>query len=175
MDKLLTDLELGDKKPTQLLREMRNLAGNRVSDDILCSLWIKRMPTNVRCILSASKEVALTPLADLADRILENSTASCVMVTSSRSPQDVSNKEASSLETRVTALEKNLAELVETLKTNNDRGSRFRSGSCNRKIKNRDKSPAGKSGYCYYHHKFGKEAEHCTSPCIFFTQNEQGN
>lgn len=38
LHKLLTDLELGDKKLTQLLRKMKNLAGDRVADDFLHSL-----------------------------------------------------------------------------------------------------------------------------------------
>ena len=38
--KLLQNLELGDMRPTQLLREMRDLAGNEMNDNLLKSVWI---------------------------------------------------------------------------------------------------------------------------------------
>lgn len=60
LHRLLTDLELGDKKPSQLLREMKTLATGIVPDDLLRSLWMKRMSNNVRCILSVSASQDLT-------------------------------------------------------------------------------------------------------------------
>jgi hypothetical protein len=39
-----TELELGDKKPSQLLREMRMLAGTQVKDDFLKTIFIQRLP-----------------------------------------------------------------------------------------------------------------------------------
>ncbi|XP_036340727.1 uncharacterized protein LOC118750097 [Rhagoletis pomonella] len=36
---LLAEVELGDRKPSELLTEMRKLADNRVTDDFLRTLW----------------------------------------------------------------------------------------------------------------------------------------
>ncbi|XP_017471514.1 PREDICTED: uncharacterized protein LOC108362873 [Rhagoletis zephyria] len=68
--KLLQELELGDMRPSQLLREMQILAGNAMNDAMLRSIWISRLPTDVRTIISISTE-PLEKVALLADKILE--------------------------------------------------------------------------------------------------------
>ena len=70
---LLTEEELGDKKPSQLLRRMRQLLGERkLEDGILKQLFLQRLPSNAQLILvSSSDTVTLDQLAILADRILE--------------------------------------------------------------------------------------------------------
>ncbi|KAK4874635.1 hypothetical protein RN001_013995 [Aquatica leii] len=47
VNKLLTELELDDKNPSQLLREMRSLAGTQVNDDFLRTIFILRLLINV--------------------------------------------------------------------------------------------------------------------------------
>ncbi|GFU41074.1 uncharacterized protein NPIL_445901, partial [Nephila pilipes] len=44
LNKLLTDLELGDKRPSDLLRQMKGLAGNSFSDEVIKSFWLQRFP-----------------------------------------------------------------------------------------------------------------------------------
>ncbi|KAF6215868.1 hypothetical protein GE061_000203 [Apolygus lucorum] len=43
----LRETVIGDKRPTYLLREMRELAGNKASNDLLKSLWLHQLPSNV--------------------------------------------------------------------------------------------------------------------------------
>ena len=73
MNKLLSDLDLGDRKPSQLLNEMRHLGPN-VDETMLKTLWMQRLPMQIRSILSASDE-SLSKLAMLADII--NEVAEC--------------------------------------------------------------------------------------------------
>lgn len=68
---LLKHLVVGEQKPSHLLREMKNLAGDRASEELLRSLWMNQMPAGVRSNLSASKDVPNTELAMMADRIVE--------------------------------------------------------------------------------------------------------
>ncbi|GBN16797.1 hypothetical protein AVEN_6293-1 [Araneus ventricosus] len=56
LKKLLQDVELGDKRPSMLLRQMRDLAGNRVGDELLRSLWLQRLPTQMQAILTTSSD-----------------------------------------------------------------------------------------------------------------------
>ncbi|KAK4880851.1 hypothetical protein RN001_008997 [Aquatica leii] len=52
--KVLTEIELGDKTPSQLLREMKLLAGTRFDEKVLKTLWLQRMPASVQAILTVS-------------------------------------------------------------------------------------------------------------------------
>ncbi|XP_031634667.1 uncharacterized protein LOC116347975, partial [Contarinia nasturtii] len=67
---LLTEIELGDDKPSQLLRKMRELAKNSLKDDALRSLWIDRLPESVRAVVAISND-DLNTCATLADKIVE--------------------------------------------------------------------------------------------------------
>lgn len=71
---LLSTEELGDHTPTQFLRRMYQLLGDDSSaldESILRELFLQRLPSTVRMILSASPSVPLRELSELADRIME--------------------------------------------------------------------------------------------------------
>ncbi|KAL7724945.1 hypothetical protein ACLKA6_002309 [Drosophila palustris] len=53
IQKLLSDIDLGDRRPTQLLNELRGLAKDRINEDFLKSLWRQRLPPHARAILQA--------------------------------------------------------------------------------------------------------------------------
>jgi hypothetical protein len=42
--KFLNEFELGDRKPSELLREMKTLAGDHVDEHMLQTLWLHRLP-----------------------------------------------------------------------------------------------------------------------------------
>ncbi|GBM70121.1 hypothetical protein AVEN_151581-1 [Araneus ventricosus] len=67
---LLQDLQLGDKKPSQLLQEMRNLAAEKVSEDVLRTTWMQRLPTSMQQILSVSND-NLDGFSLIADKVNE--------------------------------------------------------------------------------------------------------
>ncbi|XP_041977474.1 uncharacterized protein LOC121731867 [Aricia agestis] len=75
---LLSNMELGDQKPSQLLRRMRNLARNKVPDSTLQLMWANLLPTNIRSVLAVSEtfqsKTTLDEQAALADKIIEQST-----------------------------------------------------------------------------------------------------
>lgn len=52
--RLLKELELGDKRPSHLLQEMRQIAGNLVGEDFLKSLWIGQLPPSIQAVVTAS-------------------------------------------------------------------------------------------------------------------------
>ncbi|CAE1272417.1 unnamed protein product [Acanthosepion pharaonis] len=71
---LFTQVELGDRTPSQLLRHMRTLLGdNKMSENIMRSLWLDKLPTTTTQILAPMTEETQTEkLADIADRIHES-------------------------------------------------------------------------------------------------------
>lgn len=162
--KLLTELELGDRCPSHLLREMRSLAGESVGADMLRSLWLQRLPVQVQAILSTCND-DVNKLAEMADKILElNSTV------------EINSLGASSnnnLNSQIEKLTKSVAELQTRLSRRDinyrsrtpSRSSRFNSRS-------RSRSKSGKKDLCWYHANFGKKATKCRDPCKFEKNSE---
>lgn len=169
--KLLTEVELGDRKPSQLLRQMSDLAGGKVGSDLLKSLWLQRLPEFVRAILAVSKD-DLHQLAAMADRIIEVQQSPGVIGAVSN-PQIIRNQVtcddppvASDLRHLISSLTNQVTELrleVEQLRrpTRNRSSFRTRSRSNSRSASNE------RASLCWYHEQFGRRATKCRSPCSF--------
>ncbi|XP_075533613.1 uncharacterized protein LOC142566665 [Dermacentor variabilis] len=74
MQQLLSAEDLGDHRPSQLLRRMRQLmSGNTtVNDDrLLRELFMQRPPVNVQMVLATATVMDLNSLASLADKVME--------------------------------------------------------------------------------------------------------
>ncbi len=147
---LLSDMSLGDLRPSQLLHKMTQLAATKVSDDVLKMLWLQRLPLNIQQILSVSSD-KLESLAAIADKISEVADITPTVSTI----QDDSD--------RIGRLEATVAELNKTIQ-------RLSFGSQSPKGRHRSKSPRKQYSTCWYHFKFGKKALKCKPPCNF-----QGN
>lgn len=50
--KLIKEIELGDLKPSQLLKRMKDLANGKMDDDAVKSLWIERLTENIRSVIT---------------------------------------------------------------------------------------------------------------------------
>lgn len=154
LKKLLTELELGDKRPTALLREMQRLAGSKAPDDLMKSMFLQHMPSNVRAILATSKD-DLINIAQMADKILEQTgPATSVM--------EIQKPAPNTLEERLHRIESQIAALA-----SNFRGrSRHRSPTPHRS-RPRSKSRSRQADWCWYHNRFGSKATKCQQPCKF--------
>ncbi|CAH4029217.1 unnamed protein product [Pieris brassicae] len=68
---LLTHEDIGDRKPSQFLRHLQNLAGPEIPDDFIRSIWSSRLPTNIRVIIASQPKSSLDSLASLADAVTD--------------------------------------------------------------------------------------------------------
>ena len=64
---LISGMQLGDKKPSRLLLEMKGKAGS-MAEDLLKTLFLQRLPPHVQQILAISND-NLQKLAEMADGI----------------------------------------------------------------------------------------------------------
>ncbi|XP_060806108.1 uncharacterized protein LOC132902994 [Amyelois transitella] len=71
IQKLMGEMQLGDQKPSQLLRRMKSLAGTRVSSQTLLVLWQNHLPTALRTVLAATTLEDADKLAEVADKVME--------------------------------------------------------------------------------------------------------
>lgn len=53
---LLASLELNDKKPSDLLREVRQLASGAIADNVLLTIWLQRLPQCVHATLAVVED-----------------------------------------------------------------------------------------------------------------------
>lgn len=157
--KLLQDLQLGDKRPSKLLAEMKALAGTSMKSEVIQSLWLQRLPIQVQQILSVSKE-PLDDLARLADKVCEVSNLTYVNEVSDRN-KDVNLQ---TLQQQITELQKSVERLSRTPRRSSSQ-SRSRSNS-------RSRNQPNKYDACWYHYKFGIRAKKCNKPCKFSDNQE---
>lgn len=151
---LLENVSVGDKKPSSLLREMRNLACGKVSDDLLKTLWIQRLPNTTKAILSASDD-SIDKIAMMADKIQDQYDAAEAINSVSKNGDD-----------RVTILENQYQEIVSKIDALSSGDYRRPRSSSRNSSRNRGRSQSSPS-LCWYHYKFGSRATKCRSPCSF--------
>ncbi|CAH8497729.1 unnamed protein product [Dicrocoelium dendriticum] len=72
LQQLFRDLQLGDRMPSALLRQMQQLLGTSSMDEgILHEMWMQRLPESTQAILAVASALPLTAVAELADRVME--------------------------------------------------------------------------------------------------------
>jgi len=174
---LLEREELGDRKPSQFLRHLCTLAGSTVPNDLLKTLWLGRLPAHMQAILATRTEDRLEDIADQADRIHEIGARAMVATTTPSTTQLQTLPQPSTsqavAETQILMLTKQIAALTVQMtkltkewnqeKARNRARNRSRS---QRRYRHRSRTPQG-SGICFYHRRFGQEAEKCTQPCAY--------
>lgn len=175
IQKLLTQLTLGDKRPSHLLQEMRSLGGTTVNAEFLKELWTQRLPVQCQLILKAS-DADLDGLAKLADQINEvyNVSGSVMSLSASTSSN---NQHAEPL------IQQQISELTKRFDAFMNKRSRSR-GRSNNDNNNaggkvcRSPTPAksdsaNKQGrdLCWYHWRFGDKATRCRGDCKFESKN----
>ena len=174
LQQLISGEELGDRKPTQLLRRMQQLLGDHVAEanqTFLRKLFLRRLPPNVRMVLACSDATtSINTLADMADKVMEVATPSVAAINQPQAPL-TSDPEVKRLKEEVSQL----AELVATL-TQQRRPRRSRSIQRQPPLQpgSRTSSPArftpqepdkDSTRVCWYHRKFGEAANKCQEPC----------
>lgn len=167
LNRLMTGLELGDRRPSSFLREMRRLSGENFPDEMLTTLWMSRMPGHIRGILSAKLGIPLNTLAEIADRILENTSGPGVCSTTATLQEEPSND----LHRRVKKIEDSLVHLtnkISALAVSQGKPQRQRSRSRPRSSSTSQEN----TGLCFYHKKFGIGAKKCLNPCSY--EEKQG-
>ena len=148
LQQLFNTEELGDRKPTQLLRRMQQLLGDKAAStdsSFLRGLFLQRMPGNIRMVLASTADsISLEELAALADKVMDVAAPSIAAVSTSQATTEVEQ-----LRAEVTRLKEAVTSL-----TKGRRSGRSPSPH-----------PSTDSTLCWYHQRFGKDARKCRPPC----------
>ena len=148
LQQLFNTEELGDRKPTQLLRRMQQLLGDKAAStdsSFLRGLFLQRMPGNIRMVLASTADsVSLEELAALADKVMDVAAPSIAAVSTPQATTDMEQ-----LRAEVTRLKEAVTSLTKSR----------RSG------RSPSPHPSTDSTLCWYHQRFGKDARKCRPPC----------
>lgn len=182
LQKLLSGLELGDQKPSQLLRRMRDLSGKLLSDEALKLMWLNQLPTQVRAVLSVNTESTLEMLSAMADKMMEHFEPATVAAVS-KSSLAVNEGQINTITTlHINSLSRQIEKLtLEVAELRNQQYSSYRrprqnsahrgrSRSHSRQRINNARKPGDTDWLCRYHYRFGNGARKCESPCSFTKQ-----
>ena len=181
LQQLIGGEELGDRKPTQLLRRMQQLMGDKLGStpettSFLRELFLQRLPNNVRMVLaSADSSTELSKLAEMADKVLEVATPTTVAtITDHRQKSPPRHRHTSGSDIQQLRDEvARLTTLVESLASQSRRYNRSKS-------RGRSPTPASNTGntdttFCWYHRKYGDAARQCRPPCTWTSKDQAGS
>lgn len=155
--RLLAGENLGDRKPSELLRIMQRRAeSHKIDDSLLFEIFMQAMPTSVQTILASISPLSTDKAAEVADRILEINIGN---VSASTKEQSSSSD---TLLHELQALRKEVAEIRRSRSVSRSFNKRSRSASRNRKHQ-----------ICWYHYKFKDLAKKCVEPCSFRQENDK--
>ncbi|XP_050072639.1 uncharacterized protein LOC126560726 [Anopheles maculipalpis] len=161
LHRLLTESSLGDRKPSQLLSEMRRTAHGAMTDSMLVDLWVGRLPPYVQsAVIAASSNIE--EKVRVAGSVMD-SIALYHRTGPYQTVSEVRNEEVERLSRQVAELSHRLEEVLS--RDNNPVRVRPRARSRPRQV-NRSVNPSvGK--LCYYHERYGHVARNCRAPCSF--------
>ncbi|XP_050518310.1 uncharacterized protein LOC126892714 [Diabrotica virgifera virgifera] len=164
--RLLEHEELGDRRPSQFLRHLQSLAGTTVPENIVRSLWLGRLPASTQAILATQAKAGLDAVAELADTISE------AIV-----PRAQISEASNALESTIEKLIAELAEMKIQLSSLSNAQAQANTYRRNRSTsrgrpypRDRSYSRERNSDICWYHYRFGDQAQKCSPPC-----KHQGN
>ncbi|KAH7966670.1 hypothetical protein HPB49_018550 [Dermacentor silvarum] len=159
----LQSAELAERKPSQLLRHMRVLAGNmQVEDSFLRALWLQRLPPPVQAILQAQVRLPLDELAEIADRLSPTIQAVAAPLNTTELARRIDD-----IDQQLTSVQQRLGERLPMQQYRHLQSHDLNTTS--------SRQPDN-SGPCYYHRCFGDRARQCRPPCsVGYAENANGS
>ena len=144
LQQLLHVEDLGDRKPSQILRYMLKLRGDAVldanRDEIFRELFLQKLPITIRTPVATHKDAALNQLTEMADDMAEV-----------QGPQQHVYQVQKENGPGITAIQSELLKISKMLQ------------SQSRSTHEQRRSPS-QSGICWYHEHFGSKAKKCREP-----------
>lgn len=162
---LLSGIDLGDRKPSALYNEMRQISGQMLSDDVLKNVWTSKLPENVRGhVVANGKNKSVSQLAELADLVMDVTASSSIAAAHHQKGDNSSKSAIDKLQETVNKLTEAVSQLQQR-----PRGRSYSRGRSRSREHRRHPSASSSSAsdICWYHDTFGSRAKACREPCKF--------
>ncbi|XP_055387972.1 uncharacterized protein LOC129616363 [Condylostylus longicornis] len=167
--KLISDEEIGNRRPSEFFRHLKQLAGSAATpgEEFVKELWLSRLPHVINIALISQNVQDIQTLLKTADKIWDamQDARSVVAPIATKSEELINQNKIANLQEEIGSLKKIIAELkigdAGHLKSRTRSRDRTRSRTPSRK-RFRSTGP-----YCYFHFRFGKNARKCVAPCKY--------
>lgn len=168
LQRVLSDMPLGDMKPSQLYNEMKRVAGNSLGEPVLLDLWASRIPTFAQAAVIASKGDPAEKTT-IADAIVESMGLRSINAIGAQSPTTSAIVPETPTQSSIEDLQREIAQLTSKFEQmfRPQRNLRDRSRSRNRSRMDQRYDNESSYDMCWYHRTFGREARTCRKPCSF--------
>lgn len=169
--KLFSGQSMGNQTPSQFLATLRAQAPAACDDTILKTLFREQLPENIRTVLAVmDQNTSLERMAAVADKIMEStSPQNIASITANAQLAPIAAPQpTTSLESRMDAIANRLDDFIFWFRTSQmqkptqRREDRHRPRSRSRSPSMTRRPPTGR---CFYHDKYGKDAQRCKQPC----------
>lgn len=163
LEEIMSNSELGDKKPSELFRELTILAGplSFVSRELIFKFWQMKLPKNLQIHLVSSGISSIDEKVILADKIHHMCNPSISLVNSTETSSNEVIKELSQL---TSVLNENITKLSLNIDALDKRSNNPYTNST-RTFQNQNRNSRS---ICWYHSRFGNNARKCEESCKFF-------
>lgn len=167
--RLLSEVQLGDRRPSRLLDEMRELSNSSIDNKLLKQMWKQRLPSSMQQILAGAQDtIELSELAKMADSIHEVEAQRSISAITAASSSNVPESNLAII-AAITQLTKKVSELSTRGRVRNRSQSRSRAATPapnNAAPANANSTETGHS-HCWYHRMYANNARKCVQPCSF--------
>lgn len=162
LNRLLSEMPLGDKRPSELYHEMKRVAGNVLGEAALKGLWSQRLPEAARPVIAASTGTAaeFTRIADSIVDALAPRTINAATTTTALSELDELKAVIAELRQQIQSFPQRVR-----LRSRGTANQRPRTPTNNGTNASTNANNNTESDECWYHQKYGRNARNCRSPC----------
>lgn len=174
LNRVLSEMPLGDLRPSQLYHNMARVSGTSLGESALIDLWASRLPHITQAAVVAHTG-AIAERLETADRVHESIALrqNQVAVVAPAAPTpDVFERLIQHIDEKFRRFRDELPR--ERRSRDNSRSnsrassrSRTRSRASNQRGESQSQHNSDSSAYCWYHAVFGREAQKCREPCAW--------
>lgn len=171
LQELLSKEQLGNGKPSDLLRRMKKLVGNtnHIDNKLLTHLFYQRLPPSIqRNMFTVKDKLPLEDLAQLADEYMDTTPTELTVCNISSTTSEMRE-----LKLMMSTLIQQISDLS-TLLLSERKRSASSTSPAHRPSRSRPHHSDNSNGQCYYHTKIGSNAHKCQQPCTY-TGNGSGS
>lgn len=171
LQRVLSDMPLGDWKPSKLFHEMSRTANGTLSEAVLLDLWATRLPSHAQAAVAASQGTAAERMriADAVTESMSMRTTSNVDLVAASAGSAGPSCATSNLWPGLDAIRNEVAVMFRefTDRSRQTDRSNNRSGNRNRSQSRKRRDSIDEFEHCWYHRRFGSKAQSCLKPCSY--------